>query len=133
MDYVYTISYRGVVFYVGSSGQPLNRFYYHVSGNNLYTRFRVYEILKKGNFPKLTIVYHSPDKKEVLKKERELIKQMYESGANIVNVRGNKNFVKISKIKSIDTRIFKQVMKRPGYKKARLYFWKYYESCHSRR
>jgi len=68
MDYVYTISYRGVVFYVGSSGQPLNRFYYHVSGNNLYTRFRVYEILKKGNFPKLTIVYHSPDKKEVLKK-----------------------------------------------------------------
>lgn len=74
MYYVYSLSFDGIVFYIGCSKHPFKRFKEHATGNDLATFKVIYNKAKAGVMPVINILHHCDNKNEAFKRERFLIR-----------------------------------------------------------
>ncbi len=74
MYYVYSLSYDGIVFYIGCTKHPFKRFKEHATGNDHCTSAVVYPNVLKGLMPSISILHHCNNRPEAFERERFLIK-----------------------------------------------------------
>lgn len=90
MYYVYTLSFKNKVFYIGYTSTPMLRFLGHISCSSGYTKYFIQEmLLKYKKAPVLNIVFHSKDKQCALSYEKKLIKSYSDVCHKLLNIHGN--------------------------------------------
>ncbi len=106
--FVYSLSYNGIPFYIGSTCNVITRYSNHAAGNNNNTRDIVLLNLKKCVIPSIKIIFHSSNRKDVLNKEYEIITRLRKRKVPLCNnsLNDNKNRIFISQVTQKDTRAF---------------------------
>lgn len=90
IHFVYTLSYKEKVFYVGCSNRPIARFWSHMTWQNKTTARDIYSIIKHGGTPVLNIIFHSKDRRNSLVVEMETI---FKYGDSLCNCAHNKKHI----------------------------------------
>lgn len=102
MNYIYTLSANGIVFYVGCSKMPITRFSNHITGKDKSTTHIINTHFKNKVSVELCIVGHNEDRALALITEKSFIEKYAGMGYILANYSHNsKAYKKDGSIKSI--------------------------------
>lgn len=89
MYYVYQLSFDGIVFYIGSTKQPVKRFKQHCGCTDGATCHLIHWIVVNNKLPEFKIIYHCTDKWAAEHYEYTLIRQFIDKRHKLCNIDGN--------------------------------------------
>lgn len=87
--YVYSLSYHGIVFYIGATKQPYTRYKEHYSLTHSNTSGIIYLIREKNEYIDLDILFISDDKDQVIRAEYTIIREFAAQKHALCNKDGN--------------------------------------------
>lgn len=90
MYYVYTLSFEGSIFYIGSTQYPNQRLQEHLCCQDLCTGKMMHFIRYMGKTPDIKLVFHSGNYTEVLEHEYRLITHYRDIRHPLCNNDGNR-------------------------------------------
>lgn len=87
--YVYSLSYQGIVFYIGSTKQPYKRYKEHYSLTHSNTTGIIYLIREKKEYIDFEILFISEDKDQAIRAEYTIIREFAAKKHALCNKDGN--------------------------------------------
>lgn len=87
--YLYILSYKNSVFYVGITSYPALRYQQHCCDKLVLTYEFIYWLLAKGERPDISIINRFIDKSAAAESERSLINYFVSIGNKLCNHEGN--------------------------------------------
>ena len=88
MNYIYTLSFDGKVFYVGVTYNPVTRYMCHISSYKKLGHY-IYPFIKKRNYPELNILHHTTDLQKSYDLEKIEIWNCIKNGVKLINSQYN--------------------------------------------
>lgn len=89
MYYVYELSFDGIIFYIGSTNQPLIRYQQHVSCTDGATHKVIYWIIINNKWPTFKILQHYDNKRDAVNYEYQLLSEYNKLKYKLANIDGN--------------------------------------------
>ena len=92
MIYIYSLSYNGKPFYIGQSKNPVTRYCSHLLGSTDEIFYFMFKRIVRGNYPRLSILDHTRNRKTANYKERDEVLKCAALGIRLINNSHNTPF-----------------------------------------